>query len=199
MKQTFIVASKNKNKLNEIISILDDMPFNVISMEDAGFCDDIVENGSTFEENSIIKAQAIFSKVGGIVMADDSGLEIDFLGGAPGIFSARYAGEGATDTDRINKVLTLMNGVSKEDRTARFVCSICVIIDNNTHFTVRGTCEGLILNQPVGANGFGYDPIFFIPEYNVSMAELTSSQKNKISHRAVALDKMKKKFKNFNL
>ena len=193
MNTRFIIATKNKGKLLEMQEILKDLPFEVLSMEEAGFHDEIEETGSTFEENSMIKARAIFNKTGGIVMADDSGLEIDFLGGAPGIFSARFAGEKASEVDKINKVLGLLQAVPVEKRSASFVCSISLIINHSEHFTLRASCEGLITTKPFGDNGFGYDPIFFLPDENMTMAQIPPEVKNRISHRGKALQEMKKR------
>lgn len=186
----FVVATKNKGKLKEIAEILEGMDLEVISMEQAGVNEDIEEYGSTFEENALIKAKEVHKRTGELVMADDSGLEVDFLNGAPGIYSSRFAGEGASDTDRNNKLLELLKDVPFEKRKARFVCAIAVILPDGTNFTVRGTCEGYIAFEPVGTNGFGYDPLFFLPEYNKTAAQLEASKKHEISHRGKALKLM---------
>lgn len=157
----FIVATKNKGKLREIEEILSGMNLEVVSMEQVGIDEDIEEYGSTFEENALIKAREVHKITGELVMADDSGLEVDALSGAPGIYSSRFAGEGASDADRNNKLLELLKDVPFENRKARFVCAIAVILPDGNHFTVRGTFEGFIGIEPVGANGFGYDPLFF--------------------------------------
>jgi XTP/dITP diphosphohydrolase len=193
-----IVATKNKGKIKEIMEILDGLPYEVISMEQVGISDDIEENGSTFEENALIKARALHKITGQMVMADDSGLEVDHLGGAPGIYSSRFAGEGATDEDKNKKLLSLLEGVPLEKRTARFVCVIAVIFPNGKHFTVRGTCEGFIGFKAEGSNGFGYDPLFFMSEYNMTTAQMSSEQKHKISHRGKALRLMVEKLKRQN-
>jgi XTP/dITP diphosphohydrolase len=193
MRNKFIVASKNKGKLLEIKYILKNLPFDILSMEDVGIYDDIEETGTTFAQNSMLKAKAVFEKTGDIVMADDSGLEVDFLGGAPGVFSARFAGYNASDADRINKLLTLLIDVPEEKRNARFVCCISVILPSKSSFIVYGHCEGIITTSPSGVNGFGYDPIFFIKEKSCTMAELSKEEKNSISHRAIALSNMKLK------
>lgn len=190
----FVVATSNKGKLKEIIEILKPFCFEVKSMAEIGFYDDIEENGSSFEENALIKARTIAKEVdNAIVMADDSGLEVDFLNGAPGIYSARYAGENATDSMKINKLLKELDNIEYEKRTARFVCAIAVVFPDGREFTVRGTCEGIITFEPRGANGFGYDPIFFIPQFNKTISEINSSEKNSISHRGNALKEMVKK------
>ncbi len=191
----FIAATSNKGKLKEIVEILDGLPYEVISMEEAGVKKDIEETGRTFEENAFIKAKEIFDATGQIVMADDSGLEVDFLNGAPGIYSSRFAGEGATDEDKNNKLLKLLEGVPFEKRTARFVCAIAVIFPDGNHFTVKASCEGHIAYKPGGSNGFGYDPLFFLTEYNMTTAQMTSSEKHKISHRGKALRLMVEKLK----
>lgn len=195
----FIVATRNKGKLKEIAEILKDFPYSVISMEDAGIYEDIEENGATFEENALIKAKEVFRLTNEIVMADDSGLEVDYLNGAPGIYSSRFAGEGATDEDKNNKLLSLLKDVPFEKRTARFVCSIAVMLPDGRHFTVRGTCEGYIGYKPEGRNGFGYDPLFFMPEYNMTTAQMKPEDKHKVSHRGKALGLMVEKLKELNL
>ncbi len=183
----FIAATKNRGKLREIEEILAGLPFEVISMEQAGIGLEIEESGSTFEENALIKARAVSKISGGIVMADDSGLAVDYLGGAPGIYSARFAGEGATDEERNGKLLKLLEDVPYEKRTARFVCAVAVVFPDGKHFTVRGTCEGYIADKPSGVNGFGYDPLFYIPGQGRTAAELDTDVKNAISHRGKAL------------
>lgn len=186
----FIVATRNKGKLREIEEILSGMNLEVISMKQAGINEDIEEYGSTFEENALIKAREVHKITGELVMADDSGLEVDFLNGAPGIYSSRFAGEGASDSDRNNKLLELLKDVQFESRKARFVCAIAVILPDGNHFTVRGTFEGFIGLEPVGENGFGYDPLFFVPEYNRTAAQLEAVKKHEISHRGKALKLM---------
>lgn len=186
----FIVATRNKGKLKEIEEILRGMNLEVISMEQAGIDEDIEEYGSTFEENALIKAREVHKITGELVMADDSGLEVDFLNGAPGIYSSRFAGEGASDADRNNKLLQLLENVPFENRKARFVCAIAVILPDGSHFTVRGTFEGYIGLEPIGENGFGYDPLFYVPEYDKTAAQLEPSQKHEISHRGKALKLM---------
>lgn len=191
----FVVASTNLGKIKEIKKVLEDTSFEVISMAEAGFDEEIEETGTTFEENALIKAEAVAAKVNAIVMADDSGLEVDALNGAPGVYSARYAGECATDNDRIVKLLSELSDVPEDKRQARFVSSIAVVLPGGENFVVRGTCEGLITKEPSGENGFGYDPIFYLPEYNATMAEISLEEKNKISHRGRALVKMVEKLR----
>jgi XTP/dITP diphosphohydrolase len=189
----FIAATKNKGKLMEISEILIDFPFNILSMEEVGITKDIEEYGSTFEENALIKAREIFEMTKEMVMADDSGLEVDFLNGAPGIYSSRFAGEGASDKEKNKKLLSLLENVPFEKRTARFVCVVAVIMPDGSHFVVRGPCEGYIGLEEIGNNGFGYDPLFFIKEYNKTTAQMLPEEKHKISHRGRALKAMVEK------
>lgn len=191
----FIVATRNKGKLKEIKEILAGMPYEVISMEAAGYDKEIKETGLTFEDNALLKARQVYDALGEIVMADDSGLEVDYLDGAPGIYSSRFAGENASDAERINKLLKMLEGVKFKDRKARFVSSIAVVFSDDLSFVVRGTCEGYIASKPEGDNGFGYDPIFCLPEYGKTMAQLDSDEKNRISHRGKALKLMLKELK----
>jgi XTP/dITP diphosphohydrolase len=186
----FIVATKNSGKLNEIKEILKDTEYDVVSMIDIGYNDEIEENGATFEENAMIKANALHQFCGQTVLADDSGLEVDALGGAPGIYTARFAGEGATDLQKIEKLLDLLKDVPFENRKARFVCSIALILENGEKFVVKETCEGYINERLEGSNGFGYDPIFYVAQYKKTMAQLDVEIKNSISHRGKALKKM---------
>lgn len=187
-----VVATKNKGKVKEIKSILGDLPFEVLTMSEAGIDIEIEETGETFEENALIKARAMKKYTSSIVMADDSGLEVDYLNGAPGIYSARFSGNDANDEKNNKKLLELMNGVEEEKRVARFVCAISVIFEDDSHLSIRGECEGKVLTEPKGENGFGYDPLFFLTEYNASMAEVNQEVKNEISHRAKALKEFKK-------
>ena len=188
-RKQLIIASNNAGKIKEFRQLLEPFGFDVMSMRDAGFTEDIVEDGETFEENAHIKARAVFEATGIPTMADDSGLEIDFLDGAPGVYSARYAGEGASDKERCEKVLDEMHGVARELRDARFVCSIYFIYAEDDEYSVRGEVCGYIGDKPVGKNGFGYDPIFMLNE-DESMATVSDEEKNKISHRAMAFQKL---------
>lgn len=190
-----IFATGNTGKMKEIREILSDLDAEVLSMKEAGIQVDIVEDGKTFEENAVIKAATICKLTGEIVLADDSGLEIDYLNKEPGVYSARYMGE---DTDYHIKNANLierMNGVPDEQRTARFVCAIAAAFPDGTVKTVRGTMEGRIGYEEKGENGFGYDPIFFLPEYGCTSAELSMEEKNKISHRGKALQAIKDELK----
>ena len=188
-RQRLIIASNNEGKLREFRKLLEPFGFDVISMRQAGFTDEIIEDGDTFEENAHIKARAVFEATGLPTIADDSGLEIDFLNGAPGIYSARYAGENATDKERCEKVLEEMHDVARPLRDARFVCSIYFILNEEDEYSVNGTVEGYIGYEMVGDNGFGYDPIFMLDE-DESMATIGEEEKNRISHRAKAFEKL---------
>ncbi len=187
--QRIIIASNNKGKIKEFEKLLQPFGFEVLSMRDAGFTDEIIEDGDTFEENAHIKARAVFEATGLPVIADDSGLEIDFLDGAPGIYSARYAGENATDKERCEKVLEEMHGVARPLRDARFVCSIYFILNDDDEYSVNGEVCGYIGDEMVGKNGFGYDPIFMLDD-DESMATISEERKNQISHRAMAFEKL---------
>lgn len=184
-----VIATNNQGKVKEYKQMLEPIGFEPVSLKDEGIDIDVVEDGETFAENAHIKAQAIYEICHCPVLADDSGLEIDFLGGAPGVYSARYAGEDATDEDRCNKVLYELEGVDTSMRTARFVCSIYCIIDEETEYSVMGTFSGFIGTEPMGENGFGYDPIFMVDEER-SVAMMTDDEKNEVSHRGEALKKL---------
>lgn len=190
-----IFATGNEGKLKEIKVILDMAGVEILSMKEAGIHADIEENGSTFEENAIIKAKAIGELTGEIVLADDSGLEIDYLNKEPGVYSARYAGEDTPYSIKNQMLLDRLEGVEMEQRTARFVCVIAAALPDGRVITTRGTIEGYIGHAPAGENGFGYDPIFYVPEYKCSTAQLTMEQKNQLSHRGKALRAMKEELK----
>jgi XTP/dITP diphosphohydrolase len=184
MIQTLILASSNAHKAKELTALLDGI--RVIPMRDAGLNLDIEETGTTFAENAMLKARAVFDASGLASVADDSGLAVDALGGRPGIYSARYGGDGATDADRYRKLLRELHEVPDEKRTARFICAMACVLDCETAFVVEGTCEGVILRAPRGENGFGYDPVFLIPERGLTLSEMPPEEKNQISHRARA-------------
>lgn len=187
----FILASKNIHKAKEMQSILGDS-ITLVTQDEAGYADiDVVEDGLTFEENAIKKAVTLANVSGQACIADDSGLCVDALGGKPGVFTARFAGEGATDDENISKLLSELDSVPSEMRTARFVCVIALAVPGKEPVTYRGECEGVILNQKQGNNGFGYDPIFYLPKYGASMAEVPPEVKNSVSHRFNALKKLK--------
>ena len=193
MKKKIIFATGNQGKLEEIRVILGEPDLEIISMKEAGIEADIEETGTTFEENAVIKATTIAKKTDEIVMADDSGLEIDYLNREPGVYSARYAGEDTPYSVKNQMLLDRLKGVEKEKRTARFVCVIAAALPDGSVITTRGTIEGYIGYEPAGENGFGYDPIFYVPEYECSTAQLTMEQKNELSHRGKALRAMKEK------
>lgn len=183
-----ILASNNRHKLEEIRAILLPLGYEVVSQAQAGITLEVEETGTTFEANALLKARAIYELCHEPVVADDSGLEVDYLNKAPGVYSNRYAGENATDTDRCNKILRELDGVPDVKRTARFVCVIQFIDKNGCVQTARGECAGRIGTEMKGQNGFGYDPIFWVGEK--SFAEILPEEKNKISHRAAALRKL---------
>jgi XTP/dITP diphosphohydrolase len=190
MKKIFI-ASKNQGKVKEIKSILSGFNIEFFSLIDSPNIPDIEETGTTFEENAFIKAKAVYDKVQIPVLADDSGLEVDYLGGVPGVYSARYAGKNATDAQNCKKLLVELDGVESKNRTARFKC-ILVLYDGVSKRFFEGACEGNIITSPRGTGGFGYDPLFVPEGYEKTFAELDLSTKNKISHRGKALASLKK-------
>ena len=191
-----IFATGNQGKMREIKQIMADMEVEVVSMKEAGICIDIEENGNTFEENALIKARAIANEAKTIVLADDSGLEIDFLDKAPGVLSARYMGEDTPYEVKNAHILELLKDVQGKERSARFVCSIAAVFPDGREFTTYATIEGEIAHKSAGENGFGYDPIFFVPEFDKTTAQLSAEEKNKISHRGKALTKMKEILQN---
>ena len=191
-----ILATSNKDKAREIAEILEGTPFVVTTMKEEGFDPDIVEDGKTFEENALIKARAVHALANGAyVMADDSGLCIDALDGAPGIYSARFCGEDSTYPEKFAKIFEMLKDVPEEKRTAKFVCSIAVVRPDGSEFTVRGEICGVLHEKPMGDGGFGYDPIFYVPEFGMTTAQMTKEQKNSISHRGKASRAMAEKLK----
>lgn len=198
MEKRIIFATGNQNKMKEIHMILADLGMPIYSMKEAGIDIDIVEDGTTFEENAQIKAKAIAKYLpDDIILADDSGLEIDYLNKEPGIYSARYAGEDTSYDIKNQMLLDRLQGVPKEKRTARFVCAIAAVVPGHEPFVVRGTIEGYIGDKPAGENGFGYDPIFYVPDLDCSTAELSPEDKNARSHRGNALRAMREELKNY--
>ena len=185
-----VIATGNQDKVKEINEILSGTDFTAISMKEAGVNPDIIEDGDTFEENALIKAKAAHDLLGGYVMADDSGLCIDHLDGAPGVYSARFCGENSSYEEKFKRINEMLDGAKDEERTAKFVCAIAVVRPDGTNFVVRGEICGLLLKEPVGENGFGYDPIFYVPEFGMTTAQMPLEQKNSISHRGQALKKM---------
>ena len=188
MGKRIIFATGNKNKMVEIRSILSDLGIEILSMKEAGIDIDIVEDGTTFEENALIKARAIAKLLPeDIILADDSGLEIDYLDKAPGIYSARFGGVDTSYDIKNQMLLDKLEGVPDEKRTARFVCVIAAVFPDGSEETVRGTIEGIIGHEIAGENGFGYDPIFYVPEYGCTTAQMAPDKKNSLSHRGNAL------------
>ena len=191
-----ILATSNKDKAREIAEILSGTPFVVTTMKEEGYDPDIVEDGQTFEENALKKARAVHELAkGAYVMADDSGLCIDALDGAPGIYSARFCGEDSTYPEKFKKIFEMLADVPEEKRTAKFVCSIAVVRPDGSEFTVRGEVCGVLHEKPMGDGGFGYDPIFYVPEFGMTTAQMTKDQKNAISHRGKASRAMAEKLK----
>ncbi|WP_142306710.1 XTP/dITP diphosphatase [Bacillus pseudomycoides] len=190
-----VVATKNIGKVREFAELFERFDLEVKSLHDFPHIEEVEETGETFEENALLKADSLCKQLNSIVIADDSGLIVDALNGNPGVRSARYAGEQKDDQANIDKVLTGLDGISMEKRTARFYCALAVAFpeENKESVIVNGTCEGKILEQRRGENGFGYDPIFYVEEYKRAMAELTSDEKNEISHRGRALRKLEEK------
>ena len=191
MKQRLIFATGNEGKMREIREILADTGYEILSMKEAGIDLDIVEDGKTFEENAIIKAKAVMEASGELTLADDSGLEIDAFGGEPGIYSSRYLGEDTSYTEKNQIILERMKDIPEEKRSAKFVCVIAAAFPDGQTYTTRGTMEGIIGYESKGGNGFGYDPIFYLPELKKYSAQLSSDEKNHLSHRGEALRKMK--------
>ena len=191
MERKVIFATSNEGKMKEVRAILEDLGMEVLSMKEAGISVDVVEDGTTFEENAVIKATEIQKVCGEIVLADDSGLEVDYLNKEPGIYSARYMGEDTSYKIKNQSLIDRLEGVEDEKRTARFVCAIAAAFPDGSVEVTRGTIEGQIGYEEKGENGFGYDPIFYVPEYGCTTAQLSPKQKNEVSHRGKALRLMK--------
>ena len=187
-----IFATGNENKMKEIREILGSLPLEILSMKEAGIEVDITEDGTTLEETARIKARAVCERAGEMVLADDSGLEVDYLNKEPGIYSARYMGEDTSYRIKNKSLIDRLEGVPDEKRTARFVCAIAAAFPDGRELVVRGTIEGIIGYEEKGENGFGYDPIFYLPERGCTTAELPPEEKNSVSHRGNALRQMKK-------
>jgi len=192
--EEIIIATKNSGKAREFERIFNAKGAKVKTLLDFPDMEDVEETGSTFEENAKIKAETISKKLNKMVIADDSGLEVDALEGRPGVYSARYAGPIKNDEDNIDKVLEELTGVPENERTARFRCVLAIAQPGKETVTFAGSCEGQILTERRGTNGFGYDPIFFVTEKGKAMAELLPEEKNKISHRANAIQKLEENF-----
>ncbi len=186
-----IFATSNEGKMREIRELLKDLDIELLSLKEAGLNPDIEENGTTFEENAIIKAKLIMEMTGEIVLADDSGIEVDYLDKAPGVYSARFLGEDTSYDIKNKYIIDKLAAASGEERSARFVCVIACAMPDGEILTCRATIEGIIANEIVGDKGFGYDPIFYVPEYKCTTAEMSMELKNEISHRGKALKEMK--------
>ena len=201
MSNRIIFATGNKDKMNEVREILGDIDMEILSMAEAGVETDVEENGTTFEENALIKARAIAEKVDDLVLADDSGLEIDYLGGEPGVYSARYMGKDTPYEIKNQNFIDRLDGVEGGDRSAHFVCAIAAVLPDKSELVVRGTMDGWIAKEPKGENGFGYDPVFYLPEKGCTTAQLSPEDKHAISHRGKALrmmrEELQKKLKKF--
>ena len=191
-----LIATRNSGKLRELTDLLGEVPFELVSLNDVGVDMEVEETGDTFEENAALKAETYARLSGLLTLADDSGLEVDALNGEPGVRSARYAGDDATDADRIAFLLRKLENVPQERWSARFRCVIAVAWPGEPMRFHPGACEGMIVPEPRGSNGFGYDPVFLITQMNRTMAELTSDEKNGISHRSVAAQSAAKALSN---
>ena len=189
-----LIATHNRGKLREYRELLDGLPYELVTLDDVGITHDIEETGATFEENARIKAIAYSQQSGLLTIADDSGLEVDALGGEPGVYSKRYAGDGASDSDRIHFLLNKLRDVPDTKRSARFRCVIVIADAQGKQWTSAGKCEGKIAFAPRGTNGFGYDPVFLMADYNFvqTMAELPEAEKNRVSHRGRATEGARK-------
>ena len=195
MEHRIVFATGNEGKMREVRLILADLGMEILSMKEAGADPDIVEDGKTFGENAEIKARAVWEQTGGIVLADDSGLVIDCLNGEPGVYSARYMGEDTSYEIKNQALIDRLAGVEGADRSARFVCNIAAVLPDGQVVHTEETMEGRIAEKPAGHEGFGYDPILYLPEFGKTSAEITIEEKNRISHRGKALEAMKVKLK----
>lgn len=195
MKHRIIFATGNEGKMREVRMILADLGLEVLSMKEAGADPDIVEDGTTFAENARIKAMAVWNCTGDIVLADDSGLVVDYLGGEPGVYSARYMGEDTSYEIKNQAIIDRLKEAGEQERTARFVSVIAAVLPDGSVIHTEGAVEGIIAHEPAGTGGFGYDPIFYLPEYGKTSAEIPIEKKNEISHRGKALEAMKIKLK----
>ena len=198
---TIIVASNNSHKVEEMSALLAETGVTLITMKEAGLCVDIEENGTTFMENALIKARYVCNALGKPALADDSGLCVDVLGGEPGVYSARYASvDGGNSSDEANneKLLEKLKGISGNERTARFVSALALVFPDGREICATGICEGLITTEKRGDGGFGYDPLFFCPEFSKTFGEISAEEKNSISHRNRAVLQLREKLKNLN-
>ena len=192
MGHRIIFATGNEGKMREVRAILADLGLPVLSMKEAGADPVIVEDGKTFGENAQIKAQAVWNCTGDIVLADDSGLVVDYIGGEPGIYSARYMGEDTSYVIKNQNIIDRLKDAKGKERSARFVCNIAAVLPDGRVLHAEETMEGLVAEKPAGTGGFGYDPILYLPEFGMTSAEITMEEKNKISHRGKALEAIKR-------
>ncbi|MFU0824740.1 XTP/dITP diphosphatase [Clostridium sp.] len=193
-----IVASNNEHKIKEIKQMLREFPLEVLSLKEAGINIDVEENGTTFMENAHIKASEIYKIAeNSMVLADDSGLAVDILNGEPGVYSARYSGEHGNDKKNNEKLLSKLKGIDFEKRSGKFICAMELIINKDKIINVQGEINGYITEEEKGNNGFGYDPLFYVPEFNKTMAEMSEEEKNSISHRGRALERLKQELKKY--
>jgi XTP/dITP diphosphohydrolase len=190
-----ILATKNDGKIKEVKAMLEDLKIEILSLNDYKNLPEIKEDGKSFFENALKKAKIISEHTGEMVLSDDSGLEVKYLGGEPGIYSARYSGRDATDSSNIKKLLESLEGVPIEKRGASFRCVLVLYRSDGKHWEFEGVLNGIINDKPIGDAGFGYDPVFFLPELGLTVAQLSPNMKNKISHRAQAVDKFKEAYK----
>jgi len=195
IKPKLLLATNNRGKVREYQALLEGVPFKIVTLSGQGITTLVEETGGSFEENARLKATALAKESGLLTLADDSGLEVDALGGEPGVRSARYAGESATDADRINYLLSKLKDVSEKERTAQFRCVIAIATPAGKVELFSGICRGIITSKPKGKRGFGYDPVFYVPELRKTMAELTLEEKNRVSHRARAAEKTRERLK----
>ncbi len=191
-KPKLLLATNNRAKVKEYARLLQGIPYRIVSLEDVNITEQVDETGTSFEENATLKAKRYAELSGLITIADDSGLEVDALGGEPGVRSARYAGEGASDKERIDFLLKKLVDVPWEKRHAQFRCVIAIAYTNGKVQICQGQCRGVLTFKPLGDNGFGYDPVFYLPDLHKTMAELSMSEKNAISHRGQAAEEARK-------
>jgi XTP/dITP diphosphohydrolase len=194
-RKQVVLATRNQGKVREFNRLFADLGWEAVSLDAFSDVPEVVEDGETFEANALKKATTISTYLGLPAVGDDSGLEVDALEGRPGVYSARYAGESATDEENWRKLLQELSGVPMEKRTARFRCALALVEPGKEPVLANGHCEGVIVHEPAGTNGFGYDPVFFLPQYMCTMAQLSADEKNRISHRAIAMRHLLEKIK----
>lgn len=196
-RRKVVIATRNRGKIRELQALLEDLGLELVSVGDIEGLPEVVEDGATFLENAVKKAVEVARATGLVAIADDSGLEVDALGGRPGVYSARYAGEGASDEDNYRKLLRELEGIPEKERTARFKCVMVAAIPDGTYIWTEGACEGVIASEPKGSQGFGYDPVFYLPDKGRTMAQLSKEEKNAISHRGRAMRRLKEMLREF--